>query len=148
MSDFGTRMKELIISEIGATFPDTPKRLAVWAETDKYKWKEDESVWKQKRELTAPQYEAHFDNEFVCFLDSSKGERYCLFTFLSGINELYKAEKIFVHVGIYEIKEAERKAKADNDVLEVPKAKNEAEDMIVKVIKKQAKKKKRKVVEK
>lgn len=148
MSDFGTRMKDLIISEIGGTFPDTPKRLAVWAETDKYKWKEDESVWKQKRELTAPQFEVHFDGEFVCFFDSARGERHCLVTFLSALNELYKAEKIFVHVGIYEIKEAERLAKAQNDVLEIPKARNEAEEMVVRVIKKQAKKKKRKVVEK
>ena len=42
MSDFGTEMKDLIVSNIGGTFPKTLERLAVWAETDKYKWKEDE----------------------------------------------------------------------------------------------------------
>ena len=148
MSDFGTEMKDLIVSNIGGTFPKTSERLAVWAETDKYKWKEDESVWNQKRGRTAPQYEAYFDNQFICFFDSSKSKRFCLMTFLSALNELYKEGKIYVHPEIYAVKEAERQALADKDILEIPKARNEAEEMIVNVIKKQSKRKKRKVVEK
>ena len=148
MSDFGTEMKDLIVSNIGGTFPKTLERLAVWAETDKYKWKEDESVWNQKRGRTAPQYEAHFDNQFICFFDSSKSKQFCLMTFLSALNELYKEGKIYVHPEIYAVKEAERQALADKDILEIPKARNEAEEMIVNVIKKQSKRKKRKVVEK
>ena len=85
---------------------------------------------------------------FICFFDSSKSKQFCLMTFLSALNELYKEGKIYVHPEIYAVKEAERQALADKDVLEIPKARNEAEEMIVNVIKKQSKRKKRKVVEK
>ena len=46
---------------------------------------------------------------------------------------------------MYEVKKAEQEAKQAKGVLEVPEARSEAEDTILKVVKKQAKKRKRKI---
>ncbi len=148
MSNFGTDMKDLIISEISSTFPKTKDRLSIWAETDKYIWKEDESVYNQKKGKTAPQYEASFDGEFVCFIDSSKGKRYNLVEFLTNLKKLYVDGKIHVNPQMYDVLEAERKAREEKQKLVVPKAENEAESLIVESIKRSAKKRGRKVVEK
>ena len=126
-------------------FPNAEKRIAIWAETEKYHWKEDESVWNQKKGRTAPQYEAHFDGEFVCFIDSSKSDKYNVSEFLINIRKLYVDGKIFVNQEMYEVMKAKREAESQKDVLEVPKPVNEAEKMIVETIKKQAKRRKRKV---
>ena len=138
-------MKDKFVSNLVGLFPNTEKRISVWAEVDKYRWKEDENVWNQQKGRTAPQYEVHFDGEFVCFLDSSKSDRYNLSEFLSNIKKLYLEQKIFIHTQMYEVKKAEKEALNKQDDVLVPKPENEAEEIIVDVVKKQAKKRKRKV---
>lgn len=142
-------IKEHLVNQLSGTFPDADKRVAVWAETDKYHWKEDQSVWNQKKGNTAPQYEAYMDGEFVCFIDTSKGTQYNVIEFLENIKKLYSSGKIFVHKEMYEIKAAEMKAKTDkqNEVI-VPKATTPEEKMIVHVLDKAAKKRGKKVVQK
>lgn len=134
-----------LVHNLSSLFPNAKKRIAIWAEVDKYKWKEDETVWNQKKGRTAPQYEASFDGEFVCFIDSSKSEKYNISEFLINIRKLYADNKIFVNPEMYEVVKAKKEAENKEPDLIVPKAENEAEEMIVKTIKKQAKRRKRKV---
>ncbi len=49
-------------------FPLTD-RFVVISELEKYRWKEDESVWSQKRGKSAEQYEVYFDSELFVFSD-------------------------------------------------------------------------------
>jgi len=147
MSNFGLDMKALIVDNLLGTFPNPDKRVSVWADTDKYKWKEDADVWKQKKGLSAPQYEAHFDGEFVCFMDSAKGKTLALVDFLQGLKDLYREGKIFVHKEMYEIKKAEEEAKKEKEkLIEAPTARNEEEGLVLEAIKKSAKKRGKKVI--
>ena len=138
-------MKDKFISNLSQLFPNCSKRISIWAETDKYHWKEEESVWNQKKGNTAPQYEIHFDREFVCFLDSNNSESYNTSEFLLNIKKLYMQGKIFIHEEMYAVKEAELEEKNRPKEVEVPKPRSEAEDVIVQVVKKQAKRRGRKV---
>lgn len=139
------RIKESLVNNLSSIFPDSKKRLTIWAETEKYRFGEDESVWNQEKGKTAPQYEATFDREFVCFIDSSKSDKYNISEFLINIRKLYNDGKIFVHPEMYEIKKAQQESENKDSELIVPKPVNEAEDIIVQTIKKQAKKRKRKI---
>lgn len=145
IKNYQNKMKDKFVSNLTAIFPKAEKRIRIWAEVDKYTWKEEESVWNQKRGNTAPQYEVHFDGEFVCFIDSNKSDRYNLSEFLINIKSLYQNGKIFIHPEMYEIKQAEKEALEKKEDLIVPTPINESEALIVEVIKKQAKKRKRKV---
>jgi len=148
MQAFQDDIKRSILSNISVIFPNADKRLAIWAETEKYRWKEDESVWNQKRGNTAPQYEAHFDGEFICFIDSSLGVSSNLVEFLTNLKKLFSERKIFIHEEMYAV-EAAKKAEANKqEDLVIPKSTSEADEVIVKVIKKHAKKRGRKVVQK
>lgn len=148
MQAFQDDIKRSILSNISLMFPNADKRLSIWAETDKYKWKEDESVWNQKRGNTAPQYEAHFDGEFICFIDSSLGLSYNLVEFLTNLKKLFSERKIFIHEEMYAVEAAKREGANKKEDLIIPKSTSEADEIIVKVIKKHAKKRGRKVVQK
>jgi hypothetical protein len=138
------KMKDKFVSNLIGLFPNSEKRISVWAEVDKYKH-EDEGIWNQAKGRTAPQYEVHFDGEFVCFIDGQKSDRYNLSEFLSNIKKLYLEKKIYVNVEMYAVKQAEQEALDTKPDLLVPAPSNEAEATIVEVVKKQAKKRKRKV---
>lgn len=139
------KMKDKFVDNLLLMFPNAEKRISVWAEVDKYRWKEDEEIWNQAKGRTAAQYEVHFDNEFVCFIDAGKSDRYNLSEFLSNIKKLYLEKKIYVNVEMYAVKQAEQEALDTKPDLLVPAPSNEAEATIVEVVKKQAKKRKRKV---
>lgn len=145
---FGTDIQKALEDQLHGTFPNPHKRIKVWAETDKYRWKEDESVWNQKRGNTAPQYEAHFDGEFVCFIDSSKGMTYNIIEFLEAIKNLYRSGKIFVHPEMYQIIQAEKEAKQrEKDTVIIPSASTAVEKMIANTLTKSAKKRGKKVIQ-
>lgn len=144
IKSYQNKMKDKFVSNLTGVFPNSDKRITIWAEVDKYKH-EEEDVWNQAKGKTAPQYEVHFDGEFVCFIDASKSDRYNLSEFLSNIKVLYSSGKIFVHPEMYEVKQAEKEALEQKEDLIVPTPTNEAEATIVEVVKKQAKKRKRKV---
>lgn len=78
-------------------------RLKVVSELDKYRWKEDESVWAQKRGRAAYQYEVYFDAEFVCFFGSDEGIQRAYLKVLEGLLKLYKEKKIFWNKELYEV---------------------------------------------
>lgn len=137
-------MKDKFVSNLTGLFPNSEKRITIWADVDKYKH-EEEDVWNQAKGRTAPQYEVHFDGEFVCFIDAGKSDRYNLSEFLTNFKRLYVMGKIFIHPEMYEVKQAEKEALEQKEDLIIPTPTNEAEATIVEVIKKQSKKRKRKV---
>lgn len=144
IKSYQNKMKDKFVSNLVGVFPNSEKRITIWAEVDKYKH-EEEGVWNQAKGRTAPQYEVNFDGEFVCFVDAGKSDRYNLSEFLSNIKVLYTSGKIFVHPEMYEVKQAEKEALEQKEDLIIPTPTNEAEATIVEVIKKQSKKRKRKV---
>ena len=83
-------------------FPLT-NRLQIVSELDKYRWKEDESVWKQKRGLSAYQYEVYFDGVFVCDFGSDAGLDKAYLAVLEGLLKLYKDKRIFWNKELYEV---------------------------------------------
>ncbi len=84
-------------------------RLRIIAEVDKYRWKEDESVWAQKRERTPLQYEVYFDDEFVCFFGLEDSEDQAYLKVLESITKLYREKKIYWNKVLYEINKPEVK---------------------------------------
>lgn len=112
------KISEKIIWEIGGVFPHTGKRLRIWSDVDKYRWKEDESIWKQQRGKTAKEYEIYFDKEFICSFSESENLTQVFITFANALKRLVKEGKIFVNEAMYLIKDEEEKARIKS--LEVP----------------------------
>lgn len=78
-------------------------RLRIVSELDKYRWKEDESVWAQKRGRAPEQYEVYFDGEFLCFFGLEESQDQVYLKVMENILRLYKAKKIFWNPIMYEI---------------------------------------------
>ncbi len=78
-------------------------RLRIDAELDKYRWKEDESVWAQKREKAPLQYEVYFDTEFVCFFGLEDSQDQAYLRVMENLLKLYKEKKIFWNKELYEV---------------------------------------------
>ena len=78
-------------------------RLRIVAELEKYKWKEDESVWAQKKDKSAHQYEVYFDGEFVCFFGLEKSIDHAYLAVMEGLLKLYKEKKIYWNKDLYEL---------------------------------------------
>jgi hypothetical protein len=146
MDTFSKQLADTLDSELGGTFKNLPKRIRIWSEVDKYNWKEDESVWRQKRGKDAKDYEFYMDGEFVCSFIDRDGIKSAYLRVLEGIRNLYKEGKLFVNEEMYKIKEAEEeeKRKKSNEV-ELPKAHTPEEKMVAGAIEKMAKKKGKKV---
>ena len=141
-SSFARGLAEKIIKEL-PQFPYLANRLRIYSETDKYNWKEDESVWKQKRKLSPEEGEIYLDGEFISPYNAKDGEMKAYVRFLGELQTAYVQRRVFVHSEMYEIARAEKEAQ--NKPLEVPEARNIVEEIIVDNIKKSAKKRKRKV---
>lgn len=143
---YQTDITQLILSNLAFTFPNSSNRLRIWAETDKYYWKEDESVYNQKKGTTAPQFEAHFDGEFISFIDGNLSQSENLVIFLENLKKLFVERKIFIHEEMYKVEAAKKEeARAKEPDVVIPKARNEVEGMVVDVLTKHAKKRGRKV---
>lgn len=144
-SSFANQLADKIIREL-TQFPNLKDRLRIYSETEKYNWKEDESVWKQKRELAPEEGEVYMDREFISPYNAKDGINKAYVRFLQELGKLYLEGKIFVHPEVYEVKRVEQEMKdAAAKPLEVPTPRNEIEGMIVESIKTSAKKRKRKV---
>jgi len=141
---FAQELADKLIYELGKTFTGISGRLSIWSEAEKYNWTEDESVWKQKKGLAAEEGECYFDNEFVSAYNARDGVTTAYVKFLSGLNTLYKEGKIFINKEMYQVKAAEEELRSDKSALEIPEARNETEQMMVEIVKKQAKKRGRK----
>lgn len=78
-------------------------RLRIISELEKYRWKEDESVWSQKRGITKEQYEVYFDSEFVCFFGLEETQDQAYLRVMENILRLYKDKKIYWNTVLYEV---------------------------------------------
>ena len=112
-------------------------RLLVVAEVEKYRWKEDESVWRQKREKDPYSYEVYFDGEFVCDFSVKEEPDMVYYRVMKNIRDLYKAKKIFFNKQMYEIKRAEEAAKRKAEEPLLPKIDAPEHKIIQEVIKRQ-----------
>lgn len=146
MTDYGLEMKAKIISELGATWKNLEKRITIWAEVDKYRWREDESVYNQKIGLTSKVFECSMDGEFICFFDEKHSKQQSFLTFCEALKKLYQEGKIFVHEEMYEVKNAAENERIEKAMtVEVPEAHTPEEKVVADVLIKQAKKKHKKV---
>lgn len=121
--------------------PNFTNRIRVTSDTDKYKWKEDESVWSQKRGLSALSYEVLFDGEFICFFDLNDDMGTAIKRALIGFREQFQRENLFVNPQMYEVIKAQREAKEKAELDNIPKPTSEAEELLAKVIKRKRRKK-------
>lgn len=112
-------------------------RLKVISELEKYRWKEDESVWAQKRGKASYQYEVYFDDEFVCFFGADEGIERAYLKVLEGLLKLYKEKKIFWNKELYEVYYPTQKP----EEVKLPEATTPEEKIVREVYKRQAKKK-------
>lgn len=139
---------EIFISEIEPIFPHAAKRLRVWADEDKFNWKEDEDIWKQHRGLTKKEYEIYFDREFITSFSESDDINLVRAQFLRALKNLYRDGKIFVHEEVYQIKDEEEKqkrlAKEAAELASIPTARNQEEALLREVIVKSKTKKRKK----
>jgi hypothetical protein len=144
---FDINLQERIGRELSGMFPNAEKRVRVWADVDKYRWKEEETIWNQKRGISSGNYEVYFDKEFVCFADDGRGLQEAWKTFIEKFRDLYKLGKIFVHEEMYKVKEAEEDARIEKTkIAEIPTASTPEEKIVAEVIIRAAKKKGKKVV--
>lgn len=141
---FARQLAEKIVNEIGGTFPKLRDRLSIWDDVEKYNWKEDESIWKQKKGMLPGEGEVYMDNQFICAYAQRDGVNSAYIRFLRELNNLYIQGKIYVNPEIYMIKAEEERLRREKDILEIPEARNEGEQMIVDIIETHAKKRKRK----
>jgi len=146
MDTFSKLVADKLDHELGGTFKNLTKRIRIWSEVDKYNWKEDESVWRQKREKDAKDYEIYFDGEFVTFVSDKDGVQHGYLKVLEGLRDLYKEGKIFVNEEMYKVREAEEEEKRKKaKEVELPKATTPEEKVVAGAIEKMAKKKGKKV---
>lgn len=138
-------MKRVFETALPFRIPNFSQRLRITADVDKYKWKDEVSIWEQKQERTKHNFEVLFDGEFVCFFDLSQSESQALTAMLQGLRKLFAEEKIFINPRMYEVQAAKREAE---NTIEVDAPENEGEEILTEVIKKQAKKRGKKVVTK
>lgn len=116
-------------------------RLKVISELEKYRYKEDESVWKQKRGTAAYQYEVYFDDEFVCFFGADEGIDVAYLKVLEGLLKLYKEKKIFWNKELYDVYYPKTKP----EEIKLPEATTPEEKIVREVYKRQAKRKGKRV---
>lgn len=96
-------LKRDIESKLPFKVPDFSMRMGIWSETEKYRWKEDESVWNQVKGLAKEAYEVYFDGEFVCFFDLSMTMEQVVIEIMQGMSKLFKEEKIYLNPETYRV---------------------------------------------
>jgi hypothetical protein len=126
---------------------DLRGRLHTVAEVEKFLWKEDESVWAQKKERAALEFEVYFDGEFVCFFSQNDTSDQIRLKVLEGIRDLYKEGKIFFDPAIKKVREEEeRLAREKKDTITYTDINTPEEKILVDIVKKHAKKRGKRVV--
>lgn len=137
---------EVFIGELEPIFPNAKNRLRVWADVDKFNWKEDEDIWKQQRGLNKKEYEIYFDREFITSFSESDEFPIVRNNFFKAMRDLYKSGKIFVHEQMYAVKDEEEKQKRlemeKAELESIPQARNAQEELVRDVIIRSKKRKK------
>lgn len=100
-------------------------RITVWADTDMYKWKEDELIWNQKKGNIPTTYQVFVDSRFVCYLDNNTSKKIQLAMFWKGFLEAYSLPdddkgKIFLDKSNYKViadKKEKKRQKQQEEIL-------------------------------
>lgn len=104
------------LNEINYKLEFDINRITVWADVDMYKWKEDPSVWVQKRGKQQNIYSVFVDGIFVCHIGDGRNNKESLADFWRGFLKAYALPdddpgKIWIDKTIYEEKRKEYEQK-------------------------------------
>lgn len=110
------RVKDEIQNHFSKDLVNVSERVSVVADVDLFNYKEDKSVWDQKKQNIAGVYSIYFDGVFVCNFTTEWYLPMVMSTFWRGLRDLIKAEKVYLMVEQYEEKiKAEREAQKQQD---------------------------------
>lgn len=82
------------------------KRFNVWSDTEKYQWKEDASVWMQKRDKAPTYFSVTLDGIDICTFDTTMSKDQTLKQFYNGFLKAYQLpddhpNKVFIDKECY-----------------------------------------------
>lgn len=66
------------------------KRVYVTTDIEMFMWREDESVWNQKREKAPRYYTVYFDNEFICGFSEADSLEKAMLEWWKGFKRAYE----------------------------------------------------------
>lgn len=140
MQDMSRKFEENLPIKV----PNFSKRVRITSDVDKFKWKEEVSVWEQMQGKAALNFEVLFDGEFVCFFDTNDTEDVAITRMLEGFLKLYKEKKIYVNEEVYALIRKEQQEK--ERIAELPTPHTEDEKLVAQAMEKKFKKQGKKVV--
>lgn len=145
MDTLSKLVSDKILKEMNGIFPNASTRLRIWSDVDKFNWKEDEDIWKQKTGRVSKEYEIYFDREYLCMFSEDDSVDQAYLIFLNSLKRAYKEEKIYVNEQMYVIKDEEAKIKSEAqfqaEIEAIPKARNSQEEIVREVVVKTKKRK-------
>lgn len=111
-----TAPKQKLIKELSRHFKfDLTDRLNIKADVNQFNYKEDESVWKQARELTPHYMEIYWDGVWICDFNEKELIEATIHKFLIGFKNAYESNQIHLQ-SPKEIKEQQERDYLDEAV--------------------------------
>lgn len=98
------------------------KRIQILSDIDIFRWKEDISVWGQKREKIAQHYSVYFDNIFICGFDDTDSKEKVMLEWWKGLKQAITEKKL----DIDPFKSDQIRVEKENLEKEIEKAKQES----------------------
>lgn len=108
-------VKDRLVQELGNSFDpkvNFNKRIRVMSDLIAFNYKEDKSVWKQKKGLLPEYYMVYFDDEYVCGFSDAHSVKHAVLEFWKGFKEAYKSGKIRLNQKQVEVVKSKKKIKA------------------------------------
>jgi len=108
-------VKDRLVQELGNSFDpkvNFNKRIRVMSDLIAFNYKEDKSVWKQKKGLLPEYYTVYFDDEYVCGFSDAHSVKHAVLEFWKGFKEAYKSGKIRLNQKQVEVVKSKKKIKA------------------------------------
>lgn len=93
-------VEKTVIKELSQHFDksiDISNRVRVISDLYKFNWKEDLSVWGQKKGKVLPYYSVYFDDEFVVGFTEEWTIQQFMVEFWKALKKLYKENKIILN---------------------------------------------------
>lgn len=85
--------KDIFLRELEKHFTSSynlKKRVQIHTDIEMFLWKEDESVWKQKRDKAPKYYTVYFDDEFICGFSEADVLEKVMLEWWKGFKKAYK----------------------------------------------------------
>lgn len=85
--------KDKFLHELGKHFDSSynlKNRVYITSDIEMFMWREDESVWKQKREKAPHYYTVYFDNEFICGFSEADPIEKAMLEWWKGFKKAYQ----------------------------------------------------------